>query len=552
MKRIVALVAAVLAIASVTRYEGDRSARNASMHFLSDFDVALRHPEIAATIPLVPAADLGAEVIGDVTLADSLGSVNLADATPELRGRWLRAIERVPDELTRARAITLDALATRPGWPEHWAVLGEIEYASQRRVGGASDFRRWEEPLRTSLAYFPGSDAASTFLSTAYLENWPSLTDAMRSRAVSGFRRALLDPGFASMAFPVLIEAVGIDHAITLLPQDPATLRAAFDALAKGGDITRAAAVYQMWESSEWRARVEELHEIESRARMSDVERQRELAQNWLARHSPADFDSPAGRDQELRVLQLAVNDRIGPWQSDPRASVVRFFLNRRIVPGSSGARGIETAAGGAVVSSVVSSLSGVPEPIRARARLLGGDVEGAQSIFERSDSAGSFEWTPFLLDLASYRMAQNSLDTARAALEALAPAARGECDSVVVHRRLAALDGSSAGTAIPASTALPPTAWSSNGSLSLCIDPDAATIHQLVTAVEAPRPVLVAWGWNDGRQGILQLDAGRTVVRVATTGRAGRQTFFIRSLTGARITPGPATLEPTGPRVRS
>src|SRR4030088_2252441 len=101
MKRLVAIAAAFLAIAAVMRYEGDRSARNAAGQFLTDFDVSPRHPEIAATLPLVPAADLGAEVIGDVALADALGSVNLADATPELRARWLRAIEHVPDELTR-------------------------------------------------------------------------------------------------------------------------------------------------------------------------------------------------------------------------------------------------------------------------------------------------------------------------------------------------------------------------------------------------------------------------------------------------------------------
>jgi hypothetical protein len=53
-----------------------------------------------------------------------------------------------------------------------------------------------------------------------------------------------------------------------------------------------------------------------------------------------------------------------------------------------------------------------------------------------------------------------------------------------------------------------------------------------------------VAWGWNEGRHGILQLDAGKTTVRVSTSGRAGRQVFFIRSLTRTAITPGAAVIE--------
>ncbi len=547
MKRLVALAALLLAIGAMTRYELDRSARRAGEQFLTDFDVAARRPDDAATLPLVPSADLGAEVIADIALHDTFGTVRLADASPELRARWLRAIEHVPDELSAARALTLAALAARPGWAEHWADLGELVYASQRRTPGANDFRLWEEPLRTSLESFPGNDAAWTFLSTAYLENWPELPDAMRGRAVGGLRRSLLDPGFAAATFPIVIEAVGIDDAITLLPPEPPTLRAAFDALAKGNDLTRAATVYQLWESAEWAARSNELRELEKRAALNDVERQRNLAQEWLARHPPGDFDTPAGCAQVLRVLQLAVNDRIGSWQSDPRAVAVRFFLNHRIAPGTSGTPGIETAPGGAVIATVVNSLIGVPEPIRARARLLGGDVEGAQTLFERSDSAGSFEWTPFLLDLAAYRMSQSSFDAARGAIEALAPAARNECEAVVVRRRLAALDGTSDRIPLPATPALPAAAWSSNGSLSVCIDPEAGAIRELSTTVETPAPTLLTWGWNDGREGILQIDAGRTGIRVATSDHTGRQTLLLRSLTGTRITPGDVKITSRG-----
>src|SRR6185369_248825 len=123
----------------------------------------------------------------------------------------------------------------------------------------------------------------------------------------------------------------------------------------------------------------------------------------------------------------------------------VRYLLNRRMTPGATGRRGIETAPGGTIVATVIASMTGVPDPIRARAHLLGGDVEGAQSIFERSDSAGSFEWTPFLLDLAEYRLASGASEAVRAALDSLAPAAQQECDVLALRERLAALEGETA-----------------------------------------------------------------------------------------------------------
>src|ERR1700686_4611768 len=129
MRRALAAAAVALAVLATVRYEGDRTARRPANQFLTDFDVPFRHPDAAATLPLVPVADLGADIVGDITLSDAFGSVHLADATPEQRVHAPRATERVGDELVGARDIPLDALATRPGWAEHWTVLGQLVYA---------------------------------------------------------------------------------------------------------------------------------------------------------------------------------------------------------------------------------------------------------------------------------------------------------------------------------------------------------------------------------------------------------------------------------------
>jgi len=541
MKRIVAVVAVALAIASIARYRDDRHERASAEQFLNDFDVADRRPEIASTLPLVPAADLGANVVADIALSDAFGTVRLADVTPELREKWLRAVERLGVELDTAQGITLDALAARPGWPRHWTTLGELVYASQRRSLGAADARLWQVPLRVGIELFPGDDAATTFASTAYLESWPELTDAARAYAVKGFHRALLDPAFASRGFPLLVAAIGADATIDMLPPVAETLRSAFEAFARDGEVAHAATIYQRWQAAEWMSRVSELRELEERARLNDVEKQREVAQSWLARHRPGDFDSPAGREQVLRVLQLAVNDRVGSWQSDVRGGAIRYLLNHRMMPGAPGARGIETAPGGAIVATVVASMTGVPEPIRARAHLLGGDVEGARAIFERSDSAGSFEWTPFLLELAEFRLSQGAADAAHAALEALSPAAHNECDALAARRRLAQLEGTTVSAPPPQPQTLPAAAWSTTGVLSVCIGEGAS--RELVTTIETQAPAFVTWGWNEGRHGVLLLAPGRTSMRVPTGARSGRQAFFIRTLAGGPVTLGPTTL---------
>ncbi len=544
MMRLLAALSAVLAIASIVRYEKDESARSAAQQFVRDFEVTARRPAEVATLPLVPAADLGADVVSEIALSDTFGTVHLADATPELRETWFRAIGRLTLELESARSISLDALETRPGWPRHWSNLGQLTYALQRRGEGSPDARLWQEPLGIGIESFPGNDEGADFAASAYLETWPELTDAARAGATRCFKRALLDNGFSARNFPLLISAIGPDEAIAMLPSNPLTLRSAFESFARAGEIAHAATIYRRWEQEEWRARTSELQELIERAKLGDVERQRQLAQDWVSRHQAGEFDTPAGREQVLRVLQLAVNDRVGSWTADPRAGAVRFLMNRRMSPRSGGGgHGIETAPGGSIVATVVASMTGVPEPVRARTHLLGGDVEGAQSIFERSDSAGSFEWTPFLLDLAEYRLASGASDAARTALDALAPAAQKECDVLALRQRIAALEGGTAANNALQQLSFTPSSWSSTGVLSICFDPDDQSSRQLMTWLDSPGPALISWGWNDGRHGSTFINAGHTYLRVSAADRRGRQAFFVKTLAGGPVTPGETTI---------
>ena len=106
-------------------------------------------------------------------------------------------------------------------------------------------------------------------------------------------------------------------------------------------------------------------------------------------------------------------------------------------------------------------------------------------------------------------------------ALDALAPAARNECDALIVRKKLAAALGKNPPDAPPAPTVqqLPQGSWTANGVLSLCVDPDAAQLQQLTTTIESESPALI------GRRG---LGSAAQPESVATSSIFGRQTVIL------------------------
>src|SRR5215467_4480330 len=116
---------------------------------------------------------------------------------------------------------------------------------------------------------------------------------------------------------------------------------------------------------------------------------------------------------------------------------MVRFFLDGRA--GSVRPLALEGA---------VSALSGVPDDIRARTLLLAGNVSGAVDLANRSPTAGSFEWTRFLLDLARYELGHRDVRAAEDVLAKIAPAARRECGSLILERDAVRASGDSQGAA--------------------------------------------------------------------------------------------------------
>ena len=112
---VVSIIAALLLVLSTIRYASDVRGRRSAEKFLTDFDVVARRPADAASLAYVPSADLAANIVADIAIEDALGTVALGEMTPQMRERWLHAVEHIDDELLAAHNVSLEAASERPG-----------------------------------------------------------------------------------------------------------------------------------------------------------------------------------------------------------------------------------------------------------------------------------------------------------------------------------------------------------------------------------------------------------------------------------------------------
>ncbi len=511
-----------LAVASWLHYWSDRRGREPSDRFVSTYRVVDRRPAHAETIHFAPAADLASEVAADVALQDTTASIDLTTFDPATRQLWIDSVGRYDDELADARQLVLDAVRARPGWPFHRALLGEIEFVRARRslqLGRSPD--TWLVPLESAIASSPGEESFVTFAGSALIEAWPYLRVDLRPRARRLFAAALRNPGFAANSYLDVVDVLGHNSASALLPDLPATLMAAIRAEGEVADVEEVARLFSRWERAEWRERERDLQLVERRAELNDDLGVSRACTDWITRHAPGDFDSPAGRRQVASLLALWP-DRPGQWRTDPRAEIILFFLDGR-----------RTEVDGRELARATASLADTPAPIAARAALLGGDLYAAESLVRAADTAGSFEWTRFYVDLAYYHLRAKRTKEARSALDLVSPAAQDECD--VALARAAVERGPS-----PQVPALYPAEYWSGPRVPVCITRGAAL--EVVFDV-SPYPSMISYGFDEGRSATVFAAAGRGKITVPVEGRSGRHIFFLRPIAGGEVKPAAALL---------
>lgn len=530
-----AVVPIVLIGASVALYRADLRGRRPVEATAKAYSFEVRRPAESEMIRYAPSPDFAAQVVVYSTITDALGRVRLKGLDQMERDAWLDVPLHLDEQLAAARELALDSIESRPGWPLHRYLLGKVVYTRDRRTPGAEIVPdRWLVPLRSAARNAQGIDAVAETLAAVTLEAWTTIPAAQKRDAPEILGRSFLDPSFVRKAWGVSANAIGPDAATGAVPDSAASLRAAARAAAGIGETKSAGELYRRWETAEWREREADLVEMRRRTAKGDYVGLVTASRNFASRHSAGDYDTPAAREQLEEVLRLWPRDSVEAWAGSRRAEIVRFFLEGRM-----------SGVDGTVLAGAVSSLTGVPFPTQARLFLAAGLEEIAEELASGSMTRGSFEWTDYYVDLARHHLERNEKDRAAEALSRIAPAARGECDAAIAAASLAqnppppqpAAVSSADGTIVAE-------AWSTNGMLSLCLDPRATAKRSLVVNVTSSGSGLVEWGWNDARGGTVATEAGRATIRVPLAGREGRDVFFLRSALGGTITSHTARIE--------
>lgn len=479
-RALLSVASAALLVPAALLYRDDLAGRKPARDFVAKFNVETRRPEVAQTVGYAPTPDWTSMIVADAALRDAFEPVNLLDVTPQVREAWINAAAHVDEELAYAKRSLLDAIATRPGWPFYQSLLGQTMFAIESRSFSPDLVKRpdtWALPLLNAARGAPYAASAWRSLAAAYLQTWPVLANAHNATAGEVFHHAFADPDFVRVAFPDAARLLGTDRAISYVPDTPQSLSAAFDFFAKANDVAHAWPMRQRWERAEWSDRVDGIAEIERHARRGDVDDVRSLCDQWTSRHSVWDFDSPAAHEQAARILDLWPGGRRGAWTTDPLADVTRYLMTRNG----------DADRYASIIARQIDAFSGVPAPVVAEAKLLGGDANGAERIAQSAEDAGSLSWTDYFLTLATRD---------KTALQRV-PAAAMETHEALIVRGVSVPDDD-ARTTCAARTAV-----AMHG---------ARSMRLVRVGLTASQPTLISVGVNRARSATLLVDGERSV----------------------------------------
>lgn len=541
-----AAAAAVLLAFAVLHQLHDARGREAVERFFTTFTLDERRPELVATARVEATADLARQVAVRAATLDVAGSTRLERLTPSERELWMRSVRELPEEVAAARELALEAVAARPGWAFHALALAELVLADEwREPAGERLAARWLAPVRLAVAWAPAVPAAYELWGAAALERWPLLGETERAEARAALERALEEDGFRRVALGAVVQVMGAEEGLALLPETPAALALAKQVLAPTAKFEEKVALERRWREAERAERERRAAEMTASLAAARADRATAAAYDFLQRYPVDLFDDAEGREQARTVLKAVGDGRPGAWRTDPRGGLVRWFLAHPPRIGS-----------GADLPRAASGLMGVPDGTRALLHLYADDDFAWRRIVSQTDTTGSSEWTPFYVERVRRELAAGSPAEAEAALAKVSRFDREQCDVLLARRSVAraqqrGADLSALSALWPAAfpTTLDVAAWPAKGagSLPVCVDPEWGEKARLVLTVRADEPTLAWWGWDGGREDVALVAPGETELSFPLAGLHGLRTFSLGAVVGAGVSPLRARVDAGG-----
>ncbi len=194
------------------------AARKRLAAILEDTGVAVRRPQASADLAREPDPIQARLVVARALLADVL------DPSPRDIAPTARTEQRLVS-LRLARDLATEALEERPASPQGLMILGGATYLERsidRRDELLTRYRDWELPLERARAIAPNEPDPQRFLSLAYLEIWPMLSEAKQQLTREMLGVAFRDPQNAEAFVDAWLRAAGDGPAaFDILPLDP-------------------------------------------------------------------------------------------------------------------------------------------------------------------------------------------------------------------------------------------------------------------------------------------------------------------------------------------
>lgn len=516
------------------------------------------------------AHGLDASVDEQLALAEEAGvhspelAGRLRRAESPVRGRlrlaWaLLTTDRDPESPGRARRLAgaeelaRSVLAVHPASWEAATVAGAAAYLRWSETEDPrllQEYTRWERPLLFALELAPDRQPPVRYLTAAYLELWPALSEGKRALAHELAAEALSDRATFGRLVDRWLEVADPAGALQAIP-DRSWAWAAIRSRAGGNaDWDAFCAVWERERTARFRELRRDVAEAARLSAGGELGRARRTLLGVL-NAAPVGETAAGLVERSLALLPHA------PRRSEPSADAGRWLewaMDRELVTGrqplspATLARLRSLAFPDRAASATAAATSAWVDLVRGRA-------ERAAQAIAREDAWRS-EWATYHLLAARHHLGRKDPDRARRSLERVHPEWRRHPAYHALAEELTGAEAdarvgesSTAGTGEPAAPtrAASPLDWRYSGAvarLPLGVREPAGGLS--VNLGDAPpQGVALHVRWDGRTLGCLALAAGAPRLDLTLEVTPGVHELVLESLGGGRVYPGSVALTP-------